>query len=83
MASFVLLFMLIVFKWQDGPATMVHFEQFKDLSESTYRVTISKVQQLALQKAGGPVPNPSQQLELLNKKKGKEQRSQPVDKYGI
>lgn len=52
-----------------------NFVQFEDLSSSTYRVLIGRVQQLALQKAGGPVPLPAQQLELLAKKKGKEQRT--------
>ena len=56
----------------------VHFEKFEDLSESAFKLTIGRVQQLALQKAGGPVPLPSKQLALLNQKKGKEQRSQPI-----
>lgn len=61
------------------PETVVHYKAFKDLSESAYRVTISEVQQLALEKAGGPVPIPGQQLEVLNKRKGKEQRSHHVE----
>ena len=60
---------------QGEPGSIVHTEKFEDLSASAYRVTISQVQQLALKKAGGPVPLPSRQLELLNTKKGKEQKS--------
>lgn len=64
--------------WQEVPATVVHFEKFEDLSESAFKVTIARVQQLALKNAGGPVPVPSKQLALINQKKGKEQRSQPI-----
>lgn len=63
-------------------STTVHFEQFQDLSQSTYDITIGRVQQLALQKAGGPVPIPTKQLELLSKKQGKEQRSYLIQIIG-
>ena len=41
---------------------------------SKYQVTISRAQQIALQKGCGPVPLPSKQLEIMNAKKDKEPR---------
>ncbi len=56
----------------------VTFEAFRIYSDSRYQVCISKCQQLALEKACGPVPLPSEQLQLANKKKDKEPRSYRV-----
>ena len=52
----------------------VVFEDFRDYSSSRFAVTISRVQQLALQKACAPVPLPSKQLEIANAKKDKESK---------
>lgn len=56
----------------------VIFEAFRIYSDSRYQVCISQCQQLALQKACGPVPLPSEQLQLANKKKDKEPRAYHV-----
>ena len=52
----------------------VVFEDFRDYSSSRFAVTISLVQQLALQNAYAPVPLPSKQLEIANAKKDKESK---------
>ena len=54
----------------------VTFEDFRDYASSQHKVTISRVQQLALSKAAGAVPAPSKQLELANRKRDKEPRAQ-------
>ena len=51
------------------------FQAYRDYDSSQFAVTISRVQQLALDHACGPVPLPSKQLELANAKKDKEPRA--------
>ena len=54
--------------------SLVHkekFEDFADFSKNSYTLTISRCQQLALAKAGGKLPTPAEQLELINKKREK------------
>ena len=54
--------------------SLVHkekFEDFADFSKNSYTLTISRCQQLALAKAGGRVPTPAEQLELINKRREK------------
>lgn len=55
--------------------TKVDQVQSKDFAASAFKVTMSRVQQLALEKAHGPVPCPEQQLALLNSKKEKRDRT--------
>lgn len=52
-----------------------NFEDFRDFSNSRFKVTISRVQQEALSRAGGKVLHPAQQIELMNAKKGKSSRA--------
>ena len=47
------------------------FEDFADFSKNSYTITISRCQQLALSKAGGKLPTPAEQLELINKRREK------------
>ena len=47
----------------------VHKEAFQDFAENSFRVTITRVQQLALQKAGARLPTPSEQLAMVNKRR--------------
>ena len=54
------------------------FEAFRNFGGSRYAVTISRCQQLALSKASGAVPLPSEQLALANQKREKEPRSYHV-----
>lgn len=64
--------------WCQGPTTVLHvekFEAYRHYDASQYSVTVSRVQQMALDKASGPVPLPTKQLELANAKKDKEPRS--------
>ena len=49
--------------------TLVHREQFKDLAANSFKVTISRVQQLALEKAGSKLATPAEQLALLNQRR--------------
>ena len=49
---------------------------FKDFSENSFAVTIKKVQALALEKAGGPVPSPNKQLALLATRRSHRTREQ-------
>lgn len=56
----------------------VQFEAFRAFGDSQYAVTISRCQQLALEKSSHPVPLPSEQLTLANQKKDKESRSYHV-----
>ena len=54
--------------------TLVHkekFQDFSDFSENAFRVTISRCQQVALDKAGGKLPLPEEQLALINKHREK------------
>ena len=47
------------------------FEDFADFSKNSYTITIRRCQQLALSKAGGKLPTPAEQLELINKRREK------------
>ena len=49
----------------------VHTERFEDFASNSFKVTISHVQQVALQKAGGRLPTPAEQLALVNKRREK------------
>lgn len=49
--------------------TTVHTERFEDFAKNTFAVTISKVQQAALSKAGGKLPTPAEQLALVNQRR--------------
>lgn len=64
----------------------VHNEKFEDckwLDGAKYRVTIAKAQQLALERGKGVVPNPTDQLELMNKKRNKLPRSYHGNIYHV
>lgn len=47
----------------------VHKEAFEDFAKNSFQVTISRIQQLALQKAGGKLPTPKEQLEMVSSKR--------------
>ena len=66
--------------WQDSTTVVAEekFEAFRNFGGSRYAVTISRCQQLALSKASGAVPLPSEQLALANQKREKEPRSYHV-----
>ena len=51
------------------------FQDFRLLKNSQFKLTIARVQQLALEKSRGPIPLPALQLELMNQKKNKQSRS--------
>lgn len=54
--------------------TLVHeekFQDFSDFSANAFRVTIGRCQQVALDKAGGKLPLPAEQLALINKHREK------------
>ena len=55
----------------DKPAlkTTVHREPFEDFAKNSFQVTINRVQQLALQKIGGKLPTPQEQLDMVNKRR--------------
>ena len=75
---FVMLLTYLLHPWCQGSTTVLHtekFEAYRHYDASQYSVTISRVQQMALDKASGPVPLPANQLELANAKKDKEPRS--------
>ena len=54
--------------------TLVAVSSAKDFSISSFQVTISRIQQLALEKANHKVPCPEEQLALIRAKKGKPER---------
>ena len=54
--------------------TSIEFEDFRNYASSKFAVTISRVQQAALERACGRVPLPAKQLELANAKREKEPR---------
>ena len=56
------------------PPTTVHTERFEDLAANSFKVTIAKVQQTALSKAGGRLPTPAEQLAMNNQKKNCQER---------
>ena len=59
---------------EEKPKTLVkkvELEDFADFSKNSYSVTINRCQQLALAKAGGKLPTPAEQLELINKRREK------------
>ena len=47
----------------------MHTERFEDFAKNAFAVTISKVQQAALNKAGGRLPTPAEQLALVNQRR--------------
>ena len=49
----------------------MHLEKFEDFSHNSFRVTIARVQQAALKKAGGRLPTPGEQLEMINRRREK------------
>lgn len=49
--------------------TTVLKESFKDFAENSFKVTISRIQQLTLQKVGMRLPTPREQLEMVNKRR--------------
>ena len=58
----------------EGQKTLVHeekFQDFSDFSANAFRVTIGRCQQVALDKAGGKLPLPAEQLALINKHREK------------
>ncbi len=61
--------------------TTVHTERFEDLAANSFRITIAKVQQTALSKAGGRLPTPAEQLAMITKrrtaKKGRTSNAKP------
>ena len=76
---FYIKYMLVSYSYRTGRMQAaktkleeVKFEAYSVFDDSRYRVAISKCQQLALSKAIGPVPLPSEQLALANQKKDKE-----------
>ena len=64
----------------DGKAakSIMHVEEFKDFSQNAYRVTIARVQQLALKKAGAKAVTPQEQLAVMAKNKEKRTRAGAV-----
>ena len=46
----------------------------KDFANQSFKVAINRIQQIALEKAQGQAPCPADQLAMLAKKKGKEER---------
>jgi len=54
---------------RDKTKTTIHSESFEDFAENSFKVTISKVQQLALSKAGGKLPTPAEQLAMINRRR--------------
>ena len=68
------------------PPTTVHTERFEDLAANSFKVTIAKVQQTALSKAGGRLPTPAEQLAMITKrrtaKKGRTSNAKPSSTLG-
>lgn len=58
----------VAIKKENGAAT-VHKEAFEDFAKNSFMVTISRVQQIALKKAGAKLPTPKEQLEMVNKRR--------------
>ena len=54
---------------EEKAKTKVHRECFEDFAQNSFRVTIGRVQQLALKQAGGRLPTPKEQLALVNKRR--------------
>ena len=46
-------------------------ERFEDLAENSVRVTIGRVQQVAIKTLGGRVPTPAEQLDLIAQRRVK------------
>ena len=68
------------------PPTTVHTERFEDLAANSFKVTIAKVQQTALSKAGGRLHTPAEQLAMITKrrtaKKGRTSNAKPSSTLG-
>lgn len=56
---------------ESGSKTSVHLEKFEDFSQNSFKVTIARVQQAALRNAGGRLPTPGEQLEMINRRREK------------
>lgn len=59
------------------------FQDFADLSGTRFQFRISQVQQAALSRASGHLPQPAKQLELVAEKKAKDSRTFPACMYPI
>lgn len=69
-------------KGKKGSKTVVQREEFKELSQNTFKVTIGRVQQLALERAAAlKLPTPQEQLSMVQQrrdaKKSREKTANP------
>ena len=58
----------------DHAPSLVRVASSKDFSISAFQVAISRIQQIALEKANHKVPCPEAQLAMIRTKKGKPER---------
>ena len=56
-------------KGQGKPESTVMKESFQDFAENSFKITISRIQQLTLKKVGMRLPTPREQLEMVNKRR--------------
>ncbi len=63
--------------------TNVHTEHFKDLSANSFKVTIARVQQLALEKAGAKLATPAEQLAMLNQRRNEKKTKGGTVNHGF
>ena len=69
---------------KDGKTkTTVHIERFEDFAKNAFAVTISKVQQAALNKAGGRLPTPAEQLALVNQRRSAKKAREAKTKHNL
>lgn len=61
--------------------TVEHTENFKDFAQNAFKITISRIQQLALQKAGGKLPTPAEQLQLVKSRREKKKSRMSTAKH--
>jgi len=61
--------------------TVEHTEHFKDFAQNAFKITISRVQQLALHKAGGKLPTPAEQLQLVKSRREKKKSRMSTAKH--
>ena len=63
--------------------TLVHKEQFEDFAQNSFKLTIGRVQQVALQKIGGKLPTPKEQLDLVNKRRDAKKSRTGASNHGL
>lgn len=62
-------------KKQKEKSSVVEVKTTEDFTMNAFKVAIAKVQQCALLQANQRIPTPEEQLALLRKKQGKQQRA--------